>query len=248
MVKELLRKSVTRMRPLLRAVLFVFAVALPAAAQDADTARLKPDAEDVRALAADYELRSADGTRTCAVALQARLGRYGLVVVFDQKRCSPLFAFLGDVAAWRPGIAGAILLVGRDGRVVAEFVEGVNGIYDAIRENDAVYFLANLKYVDVSQRIQVNDLFGEWNLSRPGGSPICRITLSDELLAEDTFAVQLLPGCDAAIERFRPQTWQLLFGDVVIRAENGDQLRFGRREDGVWARVPERPRPLLMTR
>jgi hypothetical protein len=238
----------TAMRPLFRTLILFLGLLVPAAAQESDAPPALPGVEEARLLAGDYELRSADGTHTCPVTLQSRAGRTGFPLTFGRKECTPFFAFLGEVISWHPGIAGSIAFLAKDGRVVAEFAEGVGGVYDAIRENDAVYFLANLKFVEPAHTVRVVELLGDWNLSRPGGAPICRITLSDELLAENTFAVRLHPGCDAAIERFGPRTWQLTVGDIVVSAENGDQLRFGRQEDGSWARVPDRPRPLIMTR
>jgi hypothetical protein len=34
----------------------------------------------------------------------------------------------------------------------------------------------------------------------------------------------------------------------VLQSQAGDKLRFGKQEAGGWAKVPERPGPLVMTR
>ncbi|MDO8534074.1 MAG: protease inhibitor Inh/omp19 family protein [Xanthobacteraceae bacterium] len=207
----------------------------------------KPDPAEVRALAANYELANADGNRKCPMTLETRHAGPGFALAYNRSQCSQLFGFLGEVAAWLPGIAGAILFVRSNGRTVAEFTEGVGGVYEAIREGDAVYFLANLQFVDPSERPQITDLFGDWNLSRPGAAPICRITLSDEATGE-MFVVRMQPGCDATVARFEPVSWRLDRDDVVLLSPRGDVMRFGRQEGGGWAKVPETPRPLLMTR
>ena len=225
----------------------LFALASPATGQ-APTAPGKPDPAEVRALAANYELANADGTRKCRMILEARQAGSGFALVYNRAQCSQLFGYLSDVTAWLPGVAGAILLIRSNGKTVVEFTEGVGGVYEAIRENDAVYFLSNLQFVDPSERPQITDLFGDWNLSRPGGAPICRITLSDTSAGEERFAVIVQDGCDAAITRFGPVAWRFERGDIVLLSPNGESLRFGHQEGGGWAKVPDTPRPLLMTR
>jgi hypothetical protein len=208
----------------------------------------KVDPAEVRALVAQYELASADNARKCKVSLDPKPTGPGFLLVFDRAPCSAQFGFLAEVAAWTPGVAGAILLIGRDGKAVAEFTEGVGGVYEAIRENDAVYFLANLQFVDPSERVQVADVLGDWNLQRPGGAPLCRIILTDQIAGDEVYAMRVQPNCDQSIERLGATMWQLERGDVVLRSPNGESLRFGRQDNNVWAKVPDKPRPLLLSR
>jgi hypothetical protein len=208
----------------------------------------KIDPADARALAANYELASADNARKCAITLETRRVAGGLALAYNRPQCTQLFSFLSNVAAWSPGVAGAILFIDAGSHIVAEFTEGVGGIYEAIREGDAVYFLANLQFVDPAGRAQITDLFGDWNLSRPGGASICRITLSDKAAGEEMFAVRVQDGCDDAIARFGPVAWRLDRGDVLLLSQRGEALRFERQEGGGWAKVPAAPRPLLMAR
>jgi hypothetical protein len=48
--------------------------------------------------------------------------------------------------------------------------------------------------------------------------------------------------------RFGPIAWRFERGDIVLLAQNGEKLRFGRQEGGEWAKVPDTPRPLSMSR
>ncbi|MEX2127747.1 MAG: AprI/Inh family metalloprotease inhibitor [Xanthobacteraceae bacterium] len=233
------------MRTHLLVCIFALAFAAPAIAQAPAT---KPVPPEVRALAAQYELTNADATRKCPVTLETKPADSGFLLAFDRNVCGPLFGFLSEVAVWNAGVAGAILLVAPDGRTVTEFTEGVGGVYEAIRENDAVYFLANLQFVDPATRVQISDLYGEWKLSRPDGTAICRITLTDEVAGNEQFTARVQPKCDAAITQFGPAIWQLERGDVVLRSATGESLRFERQESGAWAKVPDKPRPLLMSR
>lgn len=223
------------------AVLTLLASAAGANAQDTAAART---------LASNYQLTDAIGERKCAITLEARAVSSGFALAFDRAVCV-VFAHLTDVAAWQPAPAGGINFVNAKGAVITEFSEGVGGVYEAIRENDGVYFLTNLRIADTSET-QPADLIGEWNLSRPGGPTICRITLTNEAAGDNRLAVRVAPGCDGAITAFGPATWQLSSGDVILYSKDGELIRLGKNEEGVWSRVPDqkqsRPRPLLMSR
>ncbi len=224
------------------AALVVIASIASAAAQDNAAARV---------LASNYQLADATGERKCAIVLDAKPSPPGFTLSFDRSACTALFSHLADVTAWQPAPARGINFVTAKGVVVTEFTEGVGGVYEGIRENDGVYFLSNLRIVDASE-IQPADLVGEWNLSRPGGSTICRITLTNEAKPEQRFAIRIAPGCDSAITAFGPTMWQLNNGDILLFSESGDLIRLGKNEEGQWARLPDqkqaRPRPLLMSR
>jgi hypothetical protein len=204
-----------------------------------------------RALASNYQLADALGERKCPILLEAKSAPGGFALSFDRTACRAAFAHLADVAAWQPAPAGGINLVTAKGLVITEFSEGVGGVYEAIRENDGVYFLTNLRIADTSET-KIDDIAGEWNLSRPDGPAICKLTLTKEVAGNNRFAIRLAPGCDGAITAFGPVSWQLSNGDVVLYSKESDVIRLGRNEEGVWARVPDqkqsRPRPLLMTR
>lgn len=209
------------------------------------------DNSAVRALASNYQLADAVGERKCAIALETKSVPGGFALGFDRAACRAAFAHLTDVSAWRPAPAGGIEFVTVKGTIVTEFTEGVGGIYEAIRENDGVYFLTNLRIADTSET-RIDDLAGDWNLARPDGPSICKITLTKEVAGENRFAVRVAAGCDSSITAFGPATWQLGNGDVVLYAKTGEAIRLGKNWEGVWARVPDqknpRPRPLLMTR
>jgi hypothetical protein len=223
------------------------ALALLAAASDAGA----QDRASASVLASNYQFADALGERKCLMTLETRTSGSGFALVFERDVCGRIFPHLAEVTAWQPAPAGGIKFVNAKGVAITEFSEGVGGVYEAIRENDGVYFLSNLKIVDTSET-QVKDLIGEWGLSRPDGPVICRVTLTNTLSTEQRFAVRVAPGCDSAIASFGIATWQLSNGDIILYSVNGDLIRLGRNEEGIWSRVPDqkqsRPRPLLMTR
>jgi len=230
------------MRPVVLLLVLLLAPGGRALAQAPDAAA------DVKALVANYELSSASGDRKCPVNLDPKPVGAGFALVYDKATCLPLFGFLKDTVAWLPGAGGAIRFVNSAKRTVTEFTEGVGGRYEALRENDGVYFLANLQYVDPGEAPQFADLLGEWNLVRPGGAPICGLMLTDQATGDDTFAMTVKPGCDNSITRFGPTSWVLDHGDIIFFSGKGERLRFGRQQEGGWAKVPDRPSPLLLAR
>jgi Protease inhibitor Inh len=207
-----------------------------------------PEGGDVKALVANYELSSASGDRKCAVNLDAKPIGPGFALVYDKPACLPQFGFLKDTVAWLPGAGGSIRFINSAKRTVTEFTEGVGGRYEALRENDGVYFLANLQYVDPGEAPQIADLLGDWNLIRPGGGPICALMLTDQATGDDTLVMSVKPGCDSSITRFGPTSWVLDHGDIILFSGKGERLRFGRQQEGGWAKVPDRPNPLLLAR
>jgi hypothetical protein len=235
----------------MRATSLVFliglALAVPATAQIM-APEGPPDPVEVRNLASNYELTNADATLRCPVALDVKPAGRGLQLSFDRDVCDSRFGFLGEVRAWVPGIAGAILMIAADGRIVTEFTEGVGGVYEAIRENDGVYFFANQQFVDPSERVQIADMYGDWIISRPDGPEICRITLTEKVAGDELLALQIHPECDATIVQAGLSAWQLQRGDVVLRSENDALLRFERNEEKVWMKIPEKPQPLILSR
>jgi hypothetical protein len=181
-------------------------------------------------------------------ALEQEPAGPGFTLKFERGACSKLFGFLAEVRAWRPGPAGSIRFVGENGRTVAEFTEGVGGEYEAIREGDGVYFLANLQFVDPKEFAQPADLIGDWNVSRPNGPALCRLHFTDQPSPDEGYVLRVDPGCDPALANFGPVSWRIDRGDVVLQSQAGDKLRFGKQESGDWAKVPDRPGPLVMTR
>jgi hypothetical protein len=239
------------MRAIVLVLSLISVFAAPARAQEKAPAG-KPDPVEVRNLSAGYELTNADGTLRCPVALEPRpIGR-GLALSYDRAICNPRFGFLGEVAGWLPGVAGAILMVAPDGRIVTEFTEGIGGVYEAIREGDGVYFLANLQFVDPAARVQVADLIGAWNLSRVDNpkepAKTCSLNLTDEVAGDQLYSLRVLPECDPALVQAGIVTWQLERGDIVLRARSGDAFRFEKGEGNVWNKVPEKPRPMTLSR
>lgn len=212
--------------------------------------RLDPAVREAGArLAAPFRLANADGSRTCPFTLKAEPSGPGLAVEFDRQGCA-VIAFSAQVVAWLPDPSGSVRLLNAQGRTVAEFTEGANGSYEALREGDGVYFLGNPAATDEDAEIKVEEVVGEWDLARQAGTPVCRVTLLDQPAGNGKGkALAIASGCDPALLRFGPVAWDIEGGNILVRGDTDTAvIRFARQEDGGWARTPERGRPLLMNR
>lgn len=199
-------------------------------------------------LAGPFRLTSADGERRCDLTLAQEPAGAGLAVQLDPAVCTAI-AFIPQVTAWIPDASGSIRLLNARGGLVAEFTEATGGSFEALREGDGVYFLGPPAASDALPAT-AEEVMGEWLLSRErGAAPVCRWTFEETPAAEGRYRLRVAPDCDEILTRFGASTWELSGGNILVRGvAAGTTIRFARQDDGTWARVPERNRPLLMTR
>lgn len=201
-------------------------------------------------IAGPFTLSSADGGRTCALTLRADPAPGpvpAFLLILDAKACAAI-AFAPQLATWTPDPSGAVRLLDAQGRLAAEFTEATGGSYEALREGDGVYFLAP-PAAQNGFEVSVEEMTGDWDLARVAGKPICRWTLSADPGPGSSRAVRVAPGCEAGLAQFAPVGWRIEGGNVLVESGSGaSPVRFARQEDGSWAKIPERGRPLLLLR
>lgn len=224
----------------------------PARPAAAPAPKLDPAVREAgQKIAAPFRLTNADGSRSCPFVLKADPAGPGLAVEFDREACT-VIGFSGQVAGWLPDPSGSLRLLNAQGRTVAEFTEATNGSFEALREGDGVYFLANPAVAaEAELELKVEEVVGDWDLARQAGAPaVCRWTLLDTPASGGKGkALVIADGCDSGLLRFGPVAWDIEGGNILVRGEGGAiTIRFARQEDGAWARTPERGRPLLMSR
>jgi hypothetical protein len=108
------------------------------------------------------------------------------------------------------------------------------------------YFLQTLAATN-KERI-TDDLFGDWQITRGPGRPICELTLGNTAYDPDSFVLTLKPGCDASITRFAPVAWRLDRGQFVMIGAGNQSWRFEENEANIWSRIPAARPPVLMVR
>ncbi|MDE1569520.1 protease inhibitor Inh/omp19 family protein [Aquabacter sediminis] len=205
-------------------------------------------------IAGPFILSSADGARTCPLTLRAdpasnaASGSGAAFLVSQEGGPCTAIAFAPQMVAWSLDPSGAIRLLDAQGRLGVEFTEATGGSYEALREGDGVYFLAH-PAAQSGIEVSVEEMTGDWDLARTAGKPICRWTLSPDPGPGGSLMVRVAPGCDAGLSQFVPSGWRIEGGNVLVESGSGaPPVRFARQEDGSWAKVPERGRPLLLLR
>ncbi|MFH1554426.1 MAG: AprI/Inh family metalloprotease inhibitor [Pseudomonadota bacterium] len=231
----------------------------PAAGGKSDPAKVDPAKADagkvdpvLRAQAEQaagaFVLSSADDQRKCPLTLKTESAANGFALVFDAGACTGI-GFMQQVVAWTPDSSGAIRLMNAQGRLVVEFGQATAGNYEALREGDGVYFLASPAASADATAVRVEEMLGDWDLARVAGTPICHVVLLEEAAANGGRKLLLGTPCDPAITQFGPVSWSIEGGNVLMASgSGGTPLRFARQEDGGWAKVPERGRPLFLLR
>lgn len=199
----------------------------------------------VKDLAGAWEMSNADRDATCTLTLRADPTPGGFKLDFDKTACGAGFPPMKDVTAW--SLANdAIRLTDARGRLAFEFTEVEDGMYESLRAGQPLTFLQSAAVAQAAVRT-VEQTSGDWNVVRSAGTPICTLTLSATAAGGGDLTLQVKPGCDAAVTRFGPATWQMDHGELVLKSARGQVWRF---EDanGAWQRVPAEADPLLLMR
>jgi hypothetical protein len=113
------------------------------------------------------------------------------------------------------------------------------------RPGEGVLFLQSVAAVEPPPPT-VEQMAGDWDIMRDGGK-LCSLTLANKP-AGDGYALSVKPGCNEAITRFNPSSWQMDRSELLLRGVEDQTWRFEENDDKTWQRVPETPNPLLMVK
>lgn len=197
-----------------------------------------------RALVGPWELSNPDRDRRCTLTFKLDPVPQGRAVTLGPT-CSAAFPDIRPTAAWTMGSDDALKLVDNKGAVLFELTEVENGMYETTPSHTR-YFLQTLAAIN-KDRI-TDDLFGDWQLTRGPGRPICALNLGNTAYDTNSFVVTLKPGCDASITRFAPVAWRLDRGQFVMIGAGNQSWRFEENEANIWSRIPAARPPVLMVR
>jgi hypothetical protein len=203
--------------------------------------------EAVKAIAGTWELSNAERDRSCNVILSGDVAPRGHRLELE-RTCAAALPVTKDAVAWTLGAQEAIRLLDARGRTVLEFNEVESGLYEAQRPGEGLLFLQNIAAAKDAQERTADRMLGDWAVVRGAGRPICRLTLSNTVAAQDSFALQLQPGCDSLVTRFGPVAWRMERGQLVLAAANGEVWRFEEGDPTTWRRIPEGRQPLHLVR
>jgi hypothetical protein len=211
----------------------------------AQQAPVPPTVSDAaRALVGVWELSNPDRDRRCTLTFKLDPVPQGRAVTLGPS-CAAAFPDVRPIAAWAMGSDDALKLVDGKGVVLFELTEVESGMYETT-PSFTHYFLQTLAATN-KERI-TDDLFGDWQITRRPGRPICELTLGNTAYDPDSFVLTLKPGCDASITRFAPFAWRLDRGQFVMIGAGNQSWRFEENEANIWSRIPAARPPVLMVR
>jgi len=227
------------LRWLAGAVLFALSGGLASAQQTAPS-----PSDAARALVGVWELSNPDRDRRCTLTFKLDPAPQGWAVTLGPS-CAAAFPDIRPTAAWTMGSDDALKLIDAKGVVLFELTEVESGMYETM-PNYTHYFLQTLAAIN-KDRI-TDDLFGDWQITRGPGRPICELNLGNTAYDPDSFVLTLKPGCDTSITRFGPIAWKLDRGQFVMIGGGGQAWRFEENEANIWSRIPAARPPVLMVR
>lgn len=200
--------------------------------------------EDAKAILGAYEFSNSDRDKICGVTLKADPAASGFRIEFDD-RCAGAFPLVNSIVAWRMVESELLRFIDATGKAVIEFSEVEGGMYEAPTPGYGVLFLQAAASVAPPPQT-AEQVAGEWGIQR-SGKLLCAVTLTNNEVGEDGFALRLKQPCDALVTRFNPVAWRMDRGELVITAKNGDTWRFEDNE-GAWRRIPVRTDGLTLSK
>jgi hypothetical protein len=194
-----------------------------------------------------WELSTAERSKTCVVTLRPESAPQGLRLALEPG-CAEALPFTRDIVAWNIRGLDLVRLLDGKGQPVIDFSEVESGILEGLRQGEGVYILQNLAAARASQR-SMDQMIGDWSVMRGANRVLCAITLTNnESATKDNFQLFLKPRCDVQVANFKPVTWRLERGELLLTAANGDVWRFEADDNAQWRRVPDSADPMLLVR
>lgn len=217
-----------------------------AAGGEAAAQAAPPLSEAVKGMIGGWEMSNADRDRTCIITFKLDAAGPGRALELD-KNCTATFPNLKEVAAWTIGKDDALRLIDARGRLVIEFNEVENGLFESAHSSDSLYFLQTVAAAEGREHTP-DRMFGRWAFAYANRRPICHIELANTAADTESFALQVAPGCDALVAGFGPKSWRMDRGQLVLLSTSGEAWRFEEGDPATWRRIPEGRQPLLLTR
>jgi hypothetical protein len=202
--------------------------------------------ESAKALIGTWEFSNADRDKKCTATFSSDRTPVGFKVEFDAN-CASQFPLVADVAGWDFPNNDLLHLLDAQGKVLVEFSEVEDGIYEAPTPGVGVLFLQNAVAAAGPPEKPPEDLAGDWLLTRGPGAPLCALTLASTAQG-DGMAMTVKPGCAASIAQLNFTHWRLDKGELMLVTARGTPWRFEEIEGTGWRRVPESANPIILVR
>jgi|SRR5471032_3383141 hypothetical protein len=191
--------------------------------------------DSAKALIGTWEFSNADRDKICSATFKSDSTKVGFKVEFD-KSCVNLFPVVSDVAGWTFPENDLLRFLDAQGKVLIEFSEVEDGIYEAPTPGLGVLFLQNAAAAGPAPK-PPDQVAGTWSITRGNGASICTVTLTAKA-SKDGFAMSVKPGCDATIAKLNFTQWRLDDDELLLVPARGTPWRFEDGDNDTWRRVP----------
>lgn len=194
--------------------------------------------DNAKALLGTWEFSNADRDKICTATFKTDTVKVGFKVEFDAN-CVALFPLVADVAGWVFPENDLLRLLDSSGRILVEFSEVEDRIYEAPTPGVGVLFLQNPASAAGAPAKTADLVAGTWAITRgEAATPVCQLTLTMNAV-KDGYALAVKPGCDQAIARLNFTQWRLDRGELLLVPARGNPWRFESVDDITWRRLPE---------
>ncbi len=193
--------------------------------------------ESARKVIGSWEFSNADRDKKCTATFSADRTKVGFKVEFDQN-CTAQFPLVADVAGWNFPDNDLLQLFDAQGKVLVEFSEVEDGIYEAPTPGVGVLFLQNAAAAAGPPPKPPEDVAGNWLLTRGTGTALCAFTLATTALG-DGMALTVQPGCAPSVVQLNFARWQVAGGELLLIPARGNPWRFEEVDTTTWRRISE---------
>lgn len=177
-----------------------------------------------RAVTGDWLIAVEATGQGCIVALSSQKTSGGRVFALSAG-CSLTDSALKQAAAWDFNDKGGVVFRRRDGSLVLSFVELPDGSFEETTRPAAKRLMLAAANEGQERLITPKLIVGRWQFRRPGGMPICTVTLTDEPAGREREdrALKFEPGCDARVMKLQLIKWHVEAALLImIGAETAD--------------------------
>lgn len=202
--------------------------------------------DSAKAIIGTWEFSNADRDKKCTATFSGVRTSVGYKVEFDAN-CASQFPLVANVTGWNFPDNDLLHFLDAQGKVLAEFSEVEDGIYEAPTPGVGLLFLQNAAAAAGPAEKPLEELAGNWLLTRGAGAPLCGLTLSSTAQGGG-MALTVKPGCAASIAQLNFTQWRLDNGQLLLVPARGAPWRFADIEGAGWHRIPEGANPIMLVR
>jgi len=201
--------------------------------------------ESAKGILGSWEFSNADRDKICTATFKTDRTAVGFKVEFDAN-CASLFPLVSDIAGWTFPDDDLLRFVDGRGRVLVEFSEVEDGIYEAPTPGAGVLFLQNAAAAGGPAPKSPGEVAGDWTVMQHDKA-LCSFALAATAV-KDAFALTVKPGCDASIARLGFAQWRLERGELMLVPGRGSPWRFEEIDTTTWRRLPESNEAITLVR